>query len=184
MYLLTEQLYQCLSVNLPVVIICIYLLTNSTTVLLVNIDVYILIIHEFYMLVPVVLTPSIYCFMSNTFSDMSTFLLYSTSTELRRINMDPAAGLDHSDSIIPLTSIGQVIGLDFDAEEDFIYFSDTSRKTISRAKWDGTQERVLCHFSSSLCIPPKKKRKGVVESTTFLYAYLIVIGFEELLSTL
>ncbi|XP_022326935.2 low-density lipoprotein receptor-related protein 4-like isoform X2 [Crassostrea virginica] len=79
----------------------------------------------------------------NCTNDMSTFLLYSTSTELRRINMDPAAGLDHSDSIIPLTSIGHVIGLDFDAEEDFIYFSDTSRKTISRAKWDGTQERVL-----------------------------------------
>ena len=160
MYLLTEQLYQCLSVNLPLVIICIYLLTNSTTVLLVNIDVYMLIINEFYMLVPVVLTPSIYCFMSNTFSDMSTFLLYSTSTELRRINMDPAAGLDHSDSIIPLTSIRHVIGLDFDAEEDFIYFSDTSRKTISRAKWDGTQERVTLPFLFLTLYPSQEKEKG------------------------
>lgn len=119
-----------------------------------------LIIHEFYMLVPVVLTPSIYCFMSNTFSDMSTFLLYSTSTELRRINMDPAAGLDHSDSIIPLTSIGHVIGLDFDAEEDFIYFSDTSRKTISRAKWDGTQERVTLPFLFLTLYPSQEKEKG------------------------
>lgn len=119
-----------------------------------------LIIHEFYMLVPVVLTPSIYCFMSNTFSDMSTFLLYSTSTELRRINMDPAAGLDHSDSIIPLTSIGHVIGLDFDAEEDFIYFSDTSCKTISRAKWDGTQERVTLPFLFLTLCPSQEKEKG------------------------
>lgn len=91
---------------------------------------------------------------------MSTFLLYSTSTELRRINMDPAAGLDHSDSIIPLTSIGHVIGLDFDAEEDFIYFSDTSRKTISRAKWDGTQERVTLPFLFLTLYPSQETEKG------------------------
>lgn len=73
---------------------------------------------------------------------MATFLLYSTSSELRKMNMDPAVGVDHSDSIIPLTSVGHVIGLDFDAEEDYVYYTDTSHKTISRAKWDGSHERV------------------------------------------
>lgn len=76
---------------------------------------------------------------------MATFLLFSTSTELRRINMDPAIGVDRSDSIIPLTNVDHVIGLDFDSEEDFVYFTDTSRKTISRAKWDGTAEKVILH---------------------------------------
>ncbi|XP_055996988.1 low-density lipoprotein receptor-related protein 4-like isoform X3 [Ostrea edulis] len=79
----------------------------------------------------------------NCTNDMATFLLFSTSTELRRINMDPAIGVDRSDSIIPLTNVDHVIGLDFDSEEDFVYFTDTSRKTISRAKWDGTAEKVL-----------------------------------------
>lgn len=87
----------------------------------------------------------------NCTNDMATFLLYSTSSELRRMNMDPAVGVDHSDSIIPLTSVGHVIGLDFDAEEDYVYYTDTSHKTISRAKWDGTQERVL--VNSRLIVP-------------------------------
>lgn len=62
------------------------------------------------------------------------------------MNMDPAVGVDHSDSIIPLTSVGHVFVLDFDAEEDYVYYTDTSHKTISRAKWDGTQERVTQLF--------------------------------------
>ncbi|XP_062576146.1 low-density lipoprotein receptor-related protein 4-like isoform X3 [Saccostrea cucullata] len=79
----------------------------------------------------------------NCTKDMATFLLYSTSTEIRKINMDPAAGVDRSDSIIPLSKVGHVIGLDFDAEEEYMYYTDTSHKTISRAKWDGTREQVL-----------------------------------------
>lgn len=89
------------------------------------------------MLVLVVFIFSIYCFMLNIFLDMFIFLLYFTFIELRRINMDFVVGLDYFDFIISLIFIGYVIGLDFDAEEDFIYFSDISRKTISRVKWDG-----------------------------------------------
>lgn len=68
---------------------------------------------------------------------MVIFLLYLILLEFRRMNMDLVVGVDYFDFIISLIFVGYVIGLDFDAEEDYVYYIDISYKIISRVKWDG-----------------------------------------------
>ena len=70
---------------------------------------------------------------------MNTFLLFSTTSEIRRINMDSP---DHRDTVIPLTNVVSPLGLDFDAVEDMVYWTDTTTDTINRANVDGSREQV------------------------------------------
>lgn len=74
-------------------------------------------------------------------SDIDTFLLFSTRTDLRRISLNTA---DRSDVVIPLSNVVSAVAVDFDSEMDMIYWSDIGSDTISRARWDGSGEEVSC----------------------------------------
>ena len=44
--------------------------------------------------------------------------------------------------VIPLTDARSILALDWDGSKDYIYWSDVTMNTISRARWDGTGQEV------------------------------------------
>ena len=73
------------------------------------------------------------------FVDIESFLLFTTRSDVRRITLGTP---DQSDVVIPLSNTIHTMAVDFDAKSDTIYWSDSGTNFISRAKWDGSQERV------------------------------------------
>ncbi|XP_043939564.1 prolow-density lipoprotein receptor-related protein 1 [Protopterus annectens] len=66
---------------------------------------------------------------------VGSFLLYSVHEGLRGIPLDPN---DKSDALVPVSGTSLVVGIDFHAENDTIYWVDMGLSTISRAKRDQT----------------------------------------------
>lgn len=58
-----------------------------------------------------------------------TFLIYARGTEIAGIPKEVNAS---GDAISPLLGLGNAVGLDYDAKEQMIYFSDIIRDNISR----------------------------------------------------
>ena len=89
----------------------------------------------------------------NTFvipvSDLSTFLLFSRRTDLRRISFDTS---EKADIVIEVQGLSGAVALDWDADTDYVYWSDVTLDAISRARWDGTGQEVR---SSAIFIPVK-----------------------------
>ncbi|EDO49499.1 predicted protein, partial [Nematostella vectensis] len=66
--------------------------------------------------------------------EIDTFLLYARRTEISAVHLNKS---DTSDPIPPILELGNAVGLDFDARERKIYFTDVIRDTISRVGMDG-----------------------------------------------
>ncbi len=71
--------------------------------------------------------------------DLSTFLLFSRRTDLRRISFDTS---EKADTVIKVQGLTGAVALDWDAETDSVYWSDVTQDAISRARWDGTGQEV------------------------------------------
>ncbi|WAR04037.1 LRP4-like protein [Mya arenaria] len=72
--------------------------------------------------------------------NIKSFLLFTTRSDVRRITLGTE---DQSDVVIPLSKTVSTNAVDFDADTDTIYWTDSGTNTISAAKWDGTEERVI-----------------------------------------
>jgi DNA-binding beta-propeller fold protein YncE len=76
--------------------------------------------------------------MSN--ADLRNFLLFSRRTDIRQISFDTS---DRADVVIPLQGLQSALALDWDDSLDYIYWTDISENTISRARWDGTGQEAI-----------------------------------------
>lgn len=73
---------------------------------------------------------------------VKSFLIFSLGSAVRGIPFFRSA---QEDVMVPLTnSLSFFVGIDFDAQERAIFYSDTSRNIIYKQKIDGTGEKV--HF--------------------------------------
>lgn len=73
---------------------------------------------------------------------MNQFLVFATMSDLRRISVDTP---DKTDVVIPLNKVMSAVGIDFDAKNDMIYWTDTDMNVIKRAHWNGSHEKVRGH---------------------------------------
>lgn len=70
------------------------------------------------------------------------FLLFSSQLAVRGIPFNLSS---QEDIILPVTgSPSYFIGVDFSAEDDVIFFSDTAKDMIFKQKVDGTGEHLSC----------------------------------------
>ncbi|KAH0620749.1 hypothetical protein JD844_021479 [Phrynosoma platyrhinos] len=75
---------------------------------------------------------------------LDKFLLFARRMDIRRISFDTE---DLSDDVIPLADVRSAVALDWDAKDDYVYWTDVSTDSISRAKWDGTGQEVVADSS-------------------------------------
>lgn len=69
---------------------------------------------------------------------METFLIFARNTEIAGI---PKEVNSSGDAILPLSGLGNAVGIDYDVKEQMIYFSDNERDNISRVgRFDGKVE--------------------------------------------
>ncbi len=73
-------------------------------------------------------------------SDFRNFLLFSRRNDIRRISFDTP---ERADVVIPVKGLKFAVALDWDSNMDYIYWSDVSTESISRARWDGTGQEVI-----------------------------------------
>lgn len=72
---------------------------------------------------------------------MRHFLLFSSQLAVRGIPFNLSS---QEDIILPVTgSPSNFIGVDFSAEDDIIFFSDTAKDMIFKQKVDGTGKHLL-----------------------------------------
>ena len=77
---------------------------------------------------PIELMTPYYCILISPHSVPSTFLLFATSKNLRRISMDTD---EHIDVILPIREdIENAVALDFDSVEQRIYYTDVFLNVI------------------------------------------------------
>ncbi|XP_022106372.1 low-density lipoprotein receptor-related protein 6-like [Acanthaster planci] len=73
------------------------------------------------------------------------FLLFSLASDIRRISLET----NHNDVEIPLTGVKEAGALDFDINDNRIYWSDMDAKTISRAFLNGSGIENVIEFGLS-----------------------------------
>ena len=71
---------------------------------------------------------------------LEAFLIYARGTEIAGV---PKAANSSDDAIFPLFGLGNAVGLDYDAKENMIYFSDIIRDNISRFSLTDRKVEVL-----------------------------------------
>uniref|UniRef100_A0A8C3Y834 LDL receptor related protein 4 n=1 Tax=Catharus ustulatus TaxID=91951 RepID=A0A8C3Y834_CATUS len=72
-------------------------------------------------------------------TSLDKFLLFARRMDIRRISFDTD---DLSDDVIPLADVRSAVALDWDSKDDYVYWTDVSTDSISRAKWDGSNQEV------------------------------------------
>uniref|UniRef100_A0A8C8RFF6 Low-density lipoprotein receptor-related protein 4 n=1 Tax=Pelusios castaneus TaxID=367368 RepID=A0A8C8RFF6_9SAUR len=75
---------------------------------------------------------------------LDKFLLFARRMDIRRISFDTE---DLSDDVIPLADVRSAVALDWDSKDDYVYWTDVSTDSISRAKWDGSGQEVVVDTS-------------------------------------
>ncbi|KAM3856102.1 low-density lipoprotein receptor-related protein 4 [Vipera latastei] len=75
---------------------------------------------------------------------LDKFLLFARRMDIRRISFDTE---DLSDVVIPLADVRSAVALDWDAQGDYVYWTDVSTDSISRAKWNGTGQEIVVESS-------------------------------------
>lgn len=86
------------------------------------------------------------CFISSSyflsyFLAVRQFLLFSSQLAVRGIPFNLSS---QEDIILPITgSPSYFVGVDFSAEDDTIFFSDTAKNIIYKQKVDGTGEHLV-----------------------------------------
>lgn len=48
---------------------------------------------------------------------------------------------DTADVVVPLVNVSSAVAVDWDSETDSLYWSDVTRDSISRARWDGANQQ-------------------------------------------
>ena len=66
---------------------------------------------------------------------ISSFLLYARTTEIRGISLDPK---DQHDVLLPTVGMSNVVGVDFDAQEEKVYFTNVKFGKIGVLPIDGS----------------------------------------------
>ncbi|KAG5848887.1 low-density lipoprotein receptor-related protein 4-like isoform X1 [Anguilla anguilla] len=80
----------------------------------------------------------------NCAESLDKFLLFARRTDIRRISFDTE---DRSDDVIPLADVRNAVALDWDAQEECIYWTDVTTDSINRAKWDGSKQEMVVDTS-------------------------------------
>ena len=65
--------------------------------------------------------------------------MFTRRTDIRRISFDTP---EQADVVIPVTDLKSAVALDWDDTKDYIYWTDVTKDTINRARWDGTGQEV------------------------------------------
>lgn len=94
--------------------------------------------------------------------------------DIRRISFDTE---DLSDDVIPLADVRSAVALDWDSQDDHVYWTDVSTDTISRAKWDGTGQEVGPSVAPALREGKfgfQSWTRGAVGNTAFLPVQVVV----------
>ncbi|XP_070183011.1 low-density lipoprotein receptor-related protein 1-like [Littorina saxatilis] len=79
---------------------------------------------------------------NKTCSGVTSFLLFSTNTEIRGISLD-SEGKKMKQALAPISKISLASSVNFDAKEDRIYWVDTTARTISRINRDLSQRQTI-----------------------------------------
>ncbi|XP_071495091.1 low-density lipoprotein receptor-related protein 1-like [Diadema antillarum] len=88
--------------------------------------------------------------MTTTCEGVSEFLLYSSDDTIRGLSLrEPSRGNDGKDMLTPITGHMLSVAIDFQADENFIYWVDTAVYTLNRIKRDHTERQVLLTASNS-----------------------------------
>ncbi|XP_025833299.1 low-density lipoprotein receptor-related protein 4 [Agrilus planipennis] len=72
------------------------------------------------------------------------FLIFARNKDLRIKHIDEEAAHQH-EMVIPLDGLKSAIALAWDSKEDYIFWTDVEKDTISRVHWNGSDQRVLVH---------------------------------------
>ena len=80
------------------------------------------------------LTPKYFCV-----SEISSFLLFATKRDVRRLSLDSR---ELADVVISLSNVSSAIGVEYDSDTDSIYWSDLDADIIGHATWNGSTEEV------------------------------------------
>ncbi|XP_069077783.1 low-density lipoprotein receptor-related protein 4 isoform X3 [Pleurodeles waltl] len=75
---------------------------------------------------------------------LDKFLLFARRTDIRRISFDTE---DLSDDVIPVSDVRSAVALDWDAKDEFVYWTDITTDSINRARWDGSGQQVVVDSS-------------------------------------
>lgn len=81
------------------------------------------------------------CDQSNSLPGVQKFLLFSSQMAVRGIPFNLSS---QEDVIIPITGVpSYFVGIDFDAQDNSIFYSDTVKDMIFKQKVDGTGNGVF-----------------------------------------
>ena len=79
-------------------------------------------------------------FLKFMFPDVDSFLVYSRRFEIKAISLVE----DNAERMIPVTGLRNAIGVDFDYDEDRLYWTDVTDDSISRIFVNGTgNEKII-----------------------------------------
>ncbi len=72
-------------------------------------------------------------------AEIESFLLVARRTDIRRVSFDSEEGIDIT---LPLAGLHGAVGVDWDEQEDYVFWSDITTDTISRAHLNGSGQQV------------------------------------------
>ena len=79
-------------------------------------------------------------FFKFDFAEISSFLLFATKKDVRRLSLDST---ELADVVISLSNVSSAIGVEYDSDTDSIYWSDLDADIIGHATWNGSTEEVV-----------------------------------------
>lgn len=74
-----------------------------------------------------------------------------------------------SDDVIPLADVRNAVALDWDAKDGYIYWTDVTTDSISRALWNGTQQEVsgAYRWTDKVTSPNSIKAQPILPSSGY-----------------
>jgi len=74
------------------------------------------------------------------FAEITKYMLFASRQAIRGISLDfPATGLTPPEAIPPIiNSESSFVAVDYDAADDYIYYSDIRKSSINRIRTNGT----------------------------------------------
>ena len=74
------------------------------------------------------------------FADILSFLLFAHQRDVRRVSFDDVNA--PVDVVIDLEGLQYALDVDWHGETDYIYWTDIGKRSVSRARWDGSGQEV------------------------------------------
>ena len=74
------------------------------------------------------------------FADILSFLLFAHQRDVRRVSFDDVSA--PVDVVIDLEGLQYALDVDWHGETDYIYWTDIGKRSVSRARWDGSGQEV------------------------------------------